>query len=118
MAPFAGWDMPIHYQSILKEHLAVRSEVGIFDISHMGVFFFTGKDNLAFLNHLISNDLKKIDIGKGLYSGMLYKKGTFVDDVIVYRLRNGAIFNDRQCRQYRKKPPMDYRQKSKKKIGE
>ena len=86
MVPFAGWEMPIQYQSIIKEHLAVRNEVGIFDVSHMGEFIFSGTDTIPFLNHLISNDLSAIPIGHGLYSGMLYDNGTFVDDVIVYVL--------------------------------
>ncbi len=81
---FFGWDMPLYYDSIIKEHKAVREEVGVFDVSHMGNFVMTGKDAYKAINHLISNDLKKISVGSGIYSPLLYENGTFVDDIIVY----------------------------------
>lgn len=88
---FFGWEMPIQYSSIVKEHNAVRENVGIFDVSHMGEFLFKGKEAFDFVNSLISNNLNKIEIGKAMYSGMLYDNATFVDDVIVYLLEEEKI---------------------------
>lgn len=88
---FFGWEMPIQYSSIVKEHNAVRENVGIFDVSHMGEFLFKGKGAFDFVNSLISNNLNKIEIGKAMYSGMLYDNATFVDDVIVYLLEEEKV---------------------------
>lgn len=91
MVDFFGWQMPIQYSSIVKEHNGVRDAVGIFDVSHMGEFLFTGEGCFDFVNSLISNNLHKIKIGKAIYSGMLYENATFVDDVIVYLLEKDKI---------------------------
>ena len=89
---FAGWALPVQYSSMIKEHNAVREDVGLFDCSHMGQFFVTGKDAYAFTQHMISNNLDKVGVGRGLYSGLLYENGTFVDDIIVYVIAQDEIF--------------------------
>ncbi len=81
---FFGWEMPLSYDSIIKEHLSVRDDVGVFDVSHMGNFILEGPDSYAAINYLISNDLGKIKEGSAIYSPLLYANGTFVDDIIVY----------------------------------
>ncbi|TFG08675.1 MAG: glycine cleavage system aminomethyltransferase GcvT [Promethearchaeota archaeon] len=84
MIDFAGWLMPVKYESIIKEHETVRKNAGIFDISHMGEFLIEGKDAFALLQYLMTNDLKLLEPGKGQYSVMCYENGTVVDDVIYY----------------------------------
>jgi aminomethyltransferase len=86
MVPFAGWEMPVQYPTgILAEHHAVRSGVGIFDVSHMGEFEITGPDRNAFVNRVTSNDVSRLEPGQVQYSGLLTSQGTFVDDCTVYR---------------------------------
>ena len=75
MVPFAGWNMPVQYTSIIDEHSAVRDDVGIFDISHMGQFFVEGDGAEAWLNSLLTNNLMKLGIGEGQYSIMLNEQG-------------------------------------------
>lgn len=87
MVDFAGWEMPIHYGSQLEEHHQVRSDAGMFDVSHMVVLDLTGDDVKSFLRYLIANDVDKLkDAGKALYSAMLNDAGGVVDDLIVYYL--------------------------------
>jgi len=86
MVPFAGFELPIHYGSIKKEHLAVRSNAGMFDVSHMGEIFLKGPDALANVQKLVTQNIAKIKPNRAIYSGMLYPNGTFVDDVLVYRM--------------------------------
>ncbi|MBM4188979.1 MAG: glycine cleavage system aminomethyltransferase GcvT [Gemmatimonadetes bacterium] len=86
MVPFAGWEMPVQYPAgILAEHLAVRTGVGIFDVSHMGEFEVTGPDRNAFVNRITCNDVGALAPGQVQYSAILTKEGTFVDDCTVYR---------------------------------
>ena len=86
MVPFAGWEMPVQYPTgILAEHQAVRSGVGVFDVSHMGEFEVTGPDRNAFVNRVTCNDVGALDSGGVQYSGLLTEEGTFVDDCTVYR---------------------------------
>jgi aminomethyltransferase len=82
---FAGWEMPIHYGSQLKEHHQVRHDVGMFDVSHMGIFDISGKDAFVFLRKLLANDVDTLSNGKALYSCMLNERGTILDDLIVYQ---------------------------------
>lgn len=89
---FGGWALPVQFSSMIKEHKAVRNEAGLFDCSHMGQFFISGPDAYAYVQHMISNDLDKIEAGRGLYSGLLYENGTFVDDIIVYLQDKENIF--------------------------
>jgi aminomethyltransferase len=86
MVPYAGWDMPLAYAGIADEHMAVRTRAGLFDVSHMGEIEVAGKDALAALQRLTSNDVSALRVGSAQYSGILTDAGTFVDDVLVYRL--------------------------------
>ncbi len=91
MVEFNGWDMPVEYPAslgggIINEHLAVRTGVGIFDVSHMGDIRLAGPQALAAVQHISMNDAARLAIGQAQYSALLYPQGTFVDDVIVHRL--------------------------------
>jgi len=86
MVPYAGWDMPVEYSGITPEHLAVRSRAGVFDVSHMGEIEIAGKDALAAVQRISSNDASKLAVGQAQYSGLLTPAGTFIDDLLVYRL--------------------------------
>jgi aminomethyltransferase len=86
MVPFAGWDMPVEYSGIVVEHMAVREHAGLFDVSHMGEIEIAGKDALAAVQRISSNDASKLAVGQAQYSGLLTEQGTFVDDLLVYRL--------------------------------
>ncbi|MCC7417178.1 MAG: glycine cleavage system aminomethyltransferase GcvT [Acidobacteria bacterium] len=85
MVPFAGWEMPVEYSGIVAEHMAVRERAGLFDVSHMGQIEIAGKDALAAVQHISSNDASKLAVGQAQYSGLLTPEGTFVDDILVYR---------------------------------
>lgn len=85
IVPFAGWEMPVQFSSIIDEHLAVRSYAGLFDVSHMGEITVKGPEAAAFLNVLLTNDVRRIHNGKALYSLMCYEDGGVVDDLIVYQ---------------------------------
>ena len=89
MVEFNGWDMPVEYPSsggIMAEHNAVRTGVGIFDVSHMGDIRLSGPEALAAVQHISMNDADRLAVGQAQYSALLYPEGTFVDDVIVHRL--------------------------------
>lgn len=86
MVPFGGWEMPVEYSGISDEHLAVRQRVGVFDVSHMGEIEFAGTSALDALQHITSNDVSKLKIGQIQYSALTTPAGTFVDDLLVYRL--------------------------------
>ncbi len=86
MVDFGGWDMPVEYSGLTAEHLAVRTAVGLFDVSHMGDIQLRGPGSLAAVQQLCMNDASKLQIGQAHYSAMLYPNGTFVDDVIVHKL--------------------------------
>jgi aminomethyltransferase len=91
MVDFNGWDMPVEYPAsigggIINEHMAVRTGVGIFDVSHMGDIRLAGPQALAAVQHISMNDASRLAIGQAQYSALLYPQGTFVDDVIVHRL--------------------------------
>ncbi len=88
---FAGFEMPVQYTGIMEEHLAVRSRVGVFDVSHMGEFEVHGADALAFLQSMTVNDVAKLREGKVQYSAMCYDDGGIVDDLLVYRLADGYM---------------------------
>jgi aminomethyltransferase len=84
MVDFAGFSMPVQYESIIKEHEAVRNKAGIFDVSHMGEFLLEGKDIISFLQYVMINDLKLLEPTKGQYSCMCYENGSVVDDLVYY----------------------------------
>jgi aminomethyltransferase len=91
MVDFNGWEMPVEYPAaigcgIINEHMAVRTGVGIFDVSHMGDIRLAGPQALAAVQHISMNDASRLAIGQAQYSALLYPQGTFVDDVIVHRL--------------------------------
>jgi aminomethyltransferase len=89
MVDFSGWDMPVEYPrhgGLMKEHLAVRSGVGIFDVSHMGDIRIHGPQALVAAQHITMNDVSNLAVGQCQYSAMLYPEGTFVDDVIVHKM--------------------------------
>lgn len=92
MQPFAGYDMPIQYSSIIDEHNAVRTACGVFDVSHMGEAVITGKDAGRYVNHIFTNDIDKIRAGQILYGMMLYPDGGTVDDLLVYRVADDKYF--------------------------
>ncbi|MGC9314087.1 MAG: glycine cleavage system aminomethyltransferase GcvT [bacterium] len=83
---FVGFKMPMFYKGIVPEHLKVRNSVGMFDLSHMGEFSVKGPGSLAFISKITTNDPSTIEIGQCQYSAMLYENGTFVDDLLIYRL--------------------------------
>jgi aminomethyltransferase len=85
MVEFAGWDMPVQYEGILAEHAAVRTRVGLFDVSHMGEVVFRGPKALGALNRVFTNDLSKIADGQAQYGCLCRDDGGIVDDVVVYR---------------------------------
>lgn len=86
LVEFSGWEMPIQYTSIVEEHHAVRSSVGIFDVSHMGEIEISGRDALDLVQKLITNDASVLKEYQVLYSPMCYESGGTVDDLLVYRL--------------------------------
>ena len=92
MQPFAGFDMPIQYSSIIDEHNAVRTACGVFDVSHMGEAVVTGPDAERYVNHIFTNDVNAITAGQVLYGMMLYPDGGTVDDLLVYKMADGSFF--------------------------
>jgi aminomethyltransferase len=86
LVPFAGWEMPVQYAGIRDEHLAVREGVGVFDVSHMGEIETRGPAALEFLQHLLSNDIRRIPVGGAQYSVLCRDDGGVVDDLFTYRL--------------------------------
>jgi len=86
MVPFAGWDMPVEYAGITSEHMAVRTRAGIFDVSHMGEVEIAGKNAEAAVRRIACSDPAKLKVGQAQYSGLLTPDGTFLDDMIIYRM--------------------------------
>jgi aminomethyltransferase len=86
MVPFAGWEMPVQYEGVIQEHLAVRTDAGVFDVSHMGEIEVEGPQATALLESLLSNDLDKIAPGEAQYTLLTNERGGIIDDLIVYRL--------------------------------
>jgi aminomethyltransferase len=90
MVDFGGWDMPLHYGSQVEEHHQVRRDCGVFDVSHMTVVDVSGAQAKAYLQHLLANDVERLQVlGKALYSGMLNEQGGVIDDLIVYLCAEG-----------------------------
>src|SRR6266851_5116254 len=86
IVPFGGWEMPVQYAGIVQEHRAVRGAVGLFDISHMGEFEIEGRDALAIVQRLCTNDASALAVGQVQYSLLCYPEGGIVDDLTLYRL--------------------------------
>ena len=85
IVPFAGYLLPVQYEGVIAEHMAVREKAGLFDVSHMGEITFKGKGALASLNHLLTNDFTNMPLGKVRYAVMCYEDGGTVDDLLVYK---------------------------------
>ena len=86
MVPFGGWDMPLEYSGIASEHMAVRTRAGLFDVSHMGEIEIAGKDAVTAVQRIACSDPAQLKVGQAQYSGLLTPEGTFLDDMIVYRM--------------------------------
>ena len=86
LVPFAGWEMPVQYEGVIPEHLAVRRDCGIFDVSHMGEFEVEGPRATQLLQATLSNALERIDVGQAQYTLLTNESGGIVDDLIAYRL--------------------------------
>ena len=86
MVPFAGWDMPVEYTGITAEHLAVRTRAGVFDVSHMGEIEIAGKDALNAVQRIACSDPATLHVGQAQLAGLLTPDGTFIDDMLVYRM--------------------------------
>jgi aminomethyltransferase len=86
MVPFAGWDMPVEYTGITAEHMAVRTRAGVFDVSHMGEIEIAGKDALTAVRRIACSDPSTLEVGQAQLAGLLTPDGTFLDDMLVYRM--------------------------------
>src|SRR5690349_7902322 len=86
MVPFAGWEMPVQYEGVIPEHRSVRADAGAFDVSHMGELFVEGAGAREFLQHVLSNDVEKLEPGHAQYTLLTNERGGIVDDLIVYEL--------------------------------
>ncbi len=86
MVDFGGWEMPIQYSSVIEEHQAVRKAAGLFDVSHMGEIDIFGRRAEEFLQHVITNDIKKLTVGRILYTVMCYENGGIIDDFLVHKV--------------------------------
>jgi glycine hydroxymethyltransferase len=90
MVPFAGWEMPVWYSSVIEEHLATRRAAGLFDVSHMGVYQVEGPQAGAFLDSVVTNDAGSLAVGESLYTQFLLPDASVIDDTLVYRRREEA----------------------------
>jgi aminomethyltransferase len=86
LVPFAGWEMPVQYEGVIAEHRAVRTECGVFDVSHMGELEVEGPRAAELLQSLLSNDVDRVDVGEAQYTLLTNERGGIVDDLIVYKL--------------------------------
>ena len=92
MVDFGGWDMPVQYTGILDEHHAVRSAVGLFDVSHMGEIEIRGPEAARLANYVTTNDVSRLKLGQAQYSALLYEHGGFVDDLLVHKVAEDHFF--------------------------
>ncbi len=92
MVDFGGWEMPLQYSGILEEHAAVRSAVGLFDVSHMGEIEIHGADAAALTDYVTTNAARKLQPGQAQYSGLLYEHAGFVDDILVHKVSGDHYF--------------------------
>lgn len=92
MVDFGGWSMPVQYSGILEEHTAVRTAVGLFDVSHMGEIDIRGPQALQLVDYVSTNNAAKLKIGQAHYSGLLYEHGGFVDDILVHKVSETHFF--------------------------
>jgi aminomethyltransferase len=92
IVPFAGYEMPVQYAGVIEEHRAVRTAVGLFDVSHMGEIEVTGRRALDFVQYVTCNDAAKLTLGRAQYSGLMTPRGTFVDDLLVHKMADDRYF--------------------------
>src|SRR5690349_24337807 len=92
MVDFGGWDMPVQYSGILDEHNAVRTAVGLFDVSHMGEIEIRGPEAAKLADFATTNAVAKLKLGQAHYSGLLYDHGGFVDDILVHKVADDHFF--------------------------
>jgi glycine cleavage system T protein (aminomethyltransferase) len=92
MVDFGGWDMPLQYSGILEEHRAVRSAVGVFDVSHMGEIEIRGAEAGMLADYVTTNAVAELEAGQAQYSGLLYEHGGFVDDILVHKVAADRYF--------------------------
>lgn len=92
ISPFGGFDMPIQYSNITDEHQAVRQHCGVFDVSHMGEVLVSGTDAERYVNHIFTNNVEGLAVGKILYGMMCYEDGGVVDDLLVYKMADDRFF--------------------------
>jgi aminomethyltransferase len=92
MVDFGGWDMPVQYSGVIEEHNAVRSAVGLFDVSHMGEIDIRGPEALRLTDFVTTNNVQKLKTGQAHYSGLLYEHGGFVDDILVHKVADDHYF--------------------------
>src|ERR1051326_459527 len=85
MVPFAGWEMPVQYEGVIQEHRAVRTDAGVFDVSHMGELEVEGPQARELLQAALSNDLEKLSPGEAQYTLLTNEDGGIIDDLIAYR---------------------------------
>src|SRR5215467_3620442 len=92
LVDFGGWEMPIQYSGIIEEHRAVRTSVGLFDVSHMGEVEIRGREAGSFTDFVTTNHAQKLKIGQAQYSALLYPHGGFVDDILVHKVAEDHYF--------------------------
>jgi aminomethyltransferase len=92
MVDFGGWDMPVQYSGIIDEHNAVRTAVGVFDVSHMGEIEIRGREAAKLTDFVTTNNVRKLNLGQAHYSGLLYDHGGFVDDILVHKVADDHYF--------------------------
>ena len=92
IVPFAGFEMPVQYSGVIEEHRAVRTSVGLFDVSHMGEIDVIGRRALDFVQYVACNDASKLENGRAQYSGLMTPRGTFVDDLLVHKIADNRYF--------------------------
>src|ERR1051325_8718364 len=92
MVDFGGWDMPVQYSGIIDEHNAVRTAVGMFDVSHMGEIEVRGPEAARLTDSVTTNAVSKLKTGQAHYSGLLYEHGGFVDDILVHKVADDHYF--------------------------
>ncbi len=91
LVPFAGYEMPVQYEGIVKEHEAVRERVGLFDVSHMGELFLSGTEAIRVADHLVTNAVWKLEVGQAMYTACCNPSGHILDDLIVYRIGEAKV---------------------------
>ena len=98
LVPFAGWEMPVLYSGIVREHEAVRQAAGLFDVCHMGELELAGPDAAKVANMLVTNDLSRIEAGQAMYTCCCNEQGTVLDDLILYKRSEESVLRSEERR--------------------